>query len=134
MFIDTHTHLFLDNFDPDITEVIARAQEKRVGLMLLPNIDKSTTQRLLHLAFRFPGVCLPMMGLHPGSVKENYIEELDWVYNHLKSQKFIALGEIGMDLYWDKSFRSEQEIVFRKHLEWAKEFIAAAEDYLKRET
>ena len=122
MLIDTHTHLFLDNFDHDIDEVVARALSKGVGMMLLPHIDKETTQRMLNLAFRFPGICLPMMGLHPGSVKENYQEELDWVNSHLKSQKFIALGEIGMDLYWDKTFQKEQEIVFQKHLEWALEY------------
>ncbi len=122
MLIDTHTHLFLDNFDPDIAEVISRAQDIGVSMMLLPHIDRESTQRLLHLAFRYPGICLPMMGLHPGSVKENFTEELEWVETHLKSQKFIALGEIGMDLYWDKTFRSEQEIVFRKHLEWSLEY------------
>jgi len=122
MLIDTHTHLFLDNFDQDIAEVIERAQQKDVRMMLLPHIEKKSTQDLLHLAFRYPGICLPMMGLHPGSVKENYQDELAWVHTNLKNHSFIALGEIGMDLYWDKTFKKEQEIVFRKHLEWAKEY------------
>jgi TatD DNase family protein len=122
MLIDTHTHLFLDNFDEDIDKVIERALQKDVGIMLLPHIDSESTQRMLHLTFRYPGICLPMMGLHPGSVKENYLQELEWVQTNLKSQKFVALGEIGMDFYWDKTLRKEQEIVFRKHLEWAKEY------------
>jgi TatD DNase family protein len=122
MLIDTHTHLFLENFDQDIDAVIQRAREKDVHLMLLPHIDSDTTQRMLHLSFRYPGVCLPMMGLHPGSVKENYKDELDWVQKNLKNQKFVALGEIGMDLYWDKTNQKDQEIVFRKHLEWAAEY------------
>jgi TatD DNase family protein len=122
MLIDTHTHLFLNNFDQDINEVIERAREKGVGMMLLPHIDSETSQRMLHLSFRYPGICLAMMGLHPGSVKENYLQELEWVESNLKNHKFVALGEIGMDLYWDKSYRKEQEIVFRKHLDWAGEY------------
>lgn len=122
MLIDTHTHLYLDNFDEDISEVVERALAKGVKQMLLPHIDKQTTQRLLHLAFRYPEICLPMMGLHPGSVKENFEEELDWVDAKLKEHPYIALGEIGMDLYWDKTFKSEQELGFRRHLEWAKEY------------
>jgi TatD DNase family protein len=122
MLIDTHTHLFLNNFDQDINEVIERSRQKGVSMMLLPHIDSESTQRMLHLSFRYPGICLPMMGLHPGSVKENYHQELEWVQTNLKNQKFVALGEIGMDLYWDKTFRKEQEIVFRKHLDWTREY------------
>jgi TatD DNase family protein len=122
MLIDTHAHLFLENFDPDINEVIERARQKGVEMMLLPHIDSESTERMMHLAFRYPGICLPMMGLHPGSVEENYSEELEWVHDNLKNHKFIALGEIGMDLYWDKTFRKEQEIVFRQQLEWASEY------------
>jgi TatD DNase family protein len=122
MLIDTHTHLFLDNFDQDIAEVVERAQQKGVSMMLLPHIDSESTQRMLHLSFRYPRICIPMMGLHPGSVKENYREELDWVEKNLKNQKFIALGEVGMDLYWDKTFKKEQEFVFRKHMDWARDY------------
>jgi len=122
MLIDTHAHLFLENFDQDIAEVIEHARQKGVEMILLPHIDSESTQAMLHLSFRYPGICFPMMGLHPGSVEENYEDELDQMQKNLKNHKFIALGEIGMDLYWDKTFRQEQEIVFRKHLEWAKEY------------
>ncbi len=122
MLVDTHTHLFLENFDADIDCVLQDAYDQGVEKMLLPHIDSESTTRMLELASRCPGLCIPMMGLHPGSVNEDYRKELDHVESQLKTGLFIALGEIGMDLYWDKTFRKEQEIVFRKHLGWAKEY------------
>lgn len=119
MLVDTHTHLFLENFDADIDCVLQDAYDQGVEKMLLPHIDSESTARMLELASRCPGLCIPMMGLHPGSVKEDYQKELEHVEELLKSHSFIALGEIGMDLYWDKTFRNEQEIVFRTHLKWA---------------
>jgi TatD DNase family protein len=122
MLIDTHSHLYLEDFDDDREEVIHRALESDIKKLLLPNIDAGTIERLSKMVNDYPGICYSMMGLHPGSVKENYEEELDIIYNSLKRGKHIGVGEIGIDLYWDKSFQKEQEVVFEKQLIWAKEF------------
>ena len=122
MLIDTHTHLFLENFDADIDCVLKDAFENGVERMLLPHIDSHSTARMLELASRCPSLCIPMMGLHPGSVKEDYPDELAKVGSFLSSQEFIAIGEIGMDLYWDKTFRKEQELVFRQQMDWSLEY------------
>ena len=118
-FIDTHTHLYLDAFDEDRTEVFKRAQTAGVKYMLLPNIDSSSIARMDDSCRNFPEQCFPMMGLHPGSVKEDYKKELEIVSAALDSKKHIAIGEIGMDLYWDKTFRQQQEEVFRTQIGWA---------------
>lgn len=118
--IDTHSHIFLPEFDSDREEVIFNAKENGVEKILLPNVDDSTTERLMELVSKYPDYCLPMMGLHPTSVKENYKEELEKVENWLVKRKFYAIGEIGIDLYWDKSFEKEQEKAFRYQIELAK--------------
>lgn len=117
--IDTHTHLYLNAFDPDRKEVVERAIEQGIKSMLLPNIDGSSIEELIKLCELFPENCYPMMGLHPTSVKENFDEELDLVEHWLKNEKFIAIGETGIDLYWDKTFIKEQEIAFSRQLELA---------------
>lgn len=119
-FIDTHTHLYLDEFDADRTESISRAKLAGVEIFLLPNIDSLSIEPLLNLADMFPDNCLPMVGLHPTSVKENYQDELQIVESHLKKRKFYAIGEIGIDLYWDKTFLEQQQIAFRHQLKLAK--------------
>ena len=120
--IDTHTHLFAQQFDEDRSEIVNRALEKGVQQMLLPNIDSSSIQPMLNLCTEFPNNCFPMMGLHPCDVKENYLEELVIIEEWLQNEKFVAVGEIGIDLYWDKSTLSIQEDAFRKQVELAKNY------------
>lgn len=120
-FIDTHTHLYSSQFDSDRKEAIEKAISLGVKQFLLPNIDMSSVQGMKELITQFPENCLPMAGLHPCSVKENVEEELAAVEKELKSDTYIAVGEIGMDLYWDKTFIKEQEYAFRKQIAWAKE-------------
>lgn len=117
---DTHTHLYLEEFDGDRKDVIENAMKKNIKRFFLPNIDSSTVNAMLALADAYPGNCFPMMGLHPGSVKENYEAELKLVEAGLAQQKFYAVGEIGIDLYWDKTFIGEQKIAFQKQIELAK--------------
>lgn len=122
LLTDTHTHLYLDQFSEDIEEVIKRALDYKVQRFFFPNIDKSTTGQLLALCEQFPDQCFPMMGLHPCSVNTSYESELAHVYEELKTGKYCAVGEIGIDLYWDKTYSAEQEIAFRKQIEWARVF------------
>lgn len=120
---DTHTHLFANEFDADIAEVIERAINAGVTKCFLPNIDSSSVATMLTLSQKFPNNCFPMMGLHPCSVNKNFREELEIVKSWLfeKNEKFYGVGEIGIDLYWDKTFFEEQKEAFRTQIEWAKE-------------
>ena len=120
--IDTHTHLFAQQFDEDRSEVIHRALEKGVKQMLLPNIDSSSIQPMLNLCAEFPNNCFPMIGIHPCDIKKNYLEELEIIEEWLQNEKFVAVGEIGIDLYWDKNTLSIQEDAFRKQVELAKKY------------
>jgi len=122
VFTDTHTHLYLKEFDGDRDETIQRAINTGVKLMFLPNIDSNTATPMLDLCRKFPSNVFPMMGLHPTDVKENYMEELDKVEKYLINEKFYAIGETGMDLYWDKTFLEEQKISLRAQIEFAKFF------------
>ncbi len=122
MFIDTHTHLYSDEFDTDRTAMIERALAKSVTKFYLPNVDSESINGMLELETQFPNHCFPMMGLHPCSVKETYLQELATVKQWLEKRRFAAIGEIGMDLYWDKTFVSEQEIAFKQQIEWALEY------------
>lgn len=121
MYIDSHTHLYLDAFSDDRDAMVQRAIGAGVTRMLLPNIDSSTTGAMFSMADDYPGICLPMMGLHPTSVKENYREELAMLEAQLDRPGIVAIGETGIDLYWDKSFRQEQEIAFKTQIQWAKD-------------
>jgi len=121
MLIDTHTHLYLDAFDEDRPEMLDRALEAGVSRMFLPNIDSSSVEAMMDLCRARPGVCFPMMGLHPTSVKENYREELVLAEKGLDSPGIIGIGECGIDLYWDRTHIREQEEVFRTQIGWAKE-------------
>ncbi len=116
-FIDTHAHLYLPEFDPDRDEVIGAAMQKGVSKILLPNIDSSSIVPMNDLAARYPGVCYPLMGLHPTSVKENYRDELEKVEYELEHGSYIGIGEIGIDLFWDKSHFKEQCLAFSKQLD-----------------
>jgi TatD DNase family protein len=120
--IDTHTHLYLSDFTADIDEVIKRAGNEGVENFYLPAIDSSETENLLALEKKYPDKCFAMMGLHPCSVKENYKEELNIVYNWLQKRKFAAIGEIGLDFYWDKTFTEQQYKSFQQQIEWAIQF------------
>lgn len=119
--IDTHTHLYSEKFNEDREERIQEAIDAGVKQFFMPNIDSTSIKGMNSLARKFPENCFAMMGLHPCSVNENVEQELLTVEQELKTNKYIAVGEIGMDLYWDKSFQVEQEMAFRKQIEWAKE-------------
>ena len=121
-FIDSHTHLYLDDFKDDIGDVIDRAVSAGVEKFYLPAIDSTETQRLLDLERKFPGKCYAMMGLHPYSVKDNYKEELKTVKEWLGKRNFAAIGEIGLDFYWDKTFTQQQYESFEQQIEWALEY------------
>lgn len=120
--IDTHNHIYLPEFDLDRDEVIQRSLATGVRRIMMPNIDSSSMAPMLDCEQQFPGICLPMMALHPTSVKENFRTELDAVEKALKEQKYYGIGETGIDLYWDKTFLNEQVISFRRHLELAEEY------------
>ncbi|MDL2223788.1 TatD family hydrolase [Bacteroidales bacterium OttesenSCG-928-M06] len=117
--VDTHTHIFSEEFDADVSEVLLRAQEGGVGQFYLPNIDIQSIPRLLSLSDAYPELCFPMMGLHPTSVCQNYLEELAVIRKELAKRKYIAIGEIGIDLYWDKTFLSQQISAFEEQLRWS---------------
>ena len=117
MIVDTHCHLYLDEFKDDIDGVIQRAAAAGVQKFYLPGIDSAEIENMLLLENRFPGKCFAMMGLHPCSVKENYLEELAVVKDWLSKRKFAAVGEIGLDFYWDKTFVKQQYEAFRLQIE-----------------
>lgn len=121
MFTDTHAHLYAKEFEGDRDEMIQRSIDAGVKKMYLPNIDHTSIEGMLDLEKRFEGHCFPMMGLHPCYVKENYKEELKTVKEWLDKRPFCAIGEIGIDLYWDKTFIEEQKEAFRLQINWAKE-------------
>jgi TatD DNase family protein len=122
MFIDTHTHLYSEEFDADRYDRINDAISKSVTKFFMPNVDSSTIEGMLQLEVHFPDQCFPMMGLHPCSVKQNYREELAVIKKWLDTRRFSAIGEIGIDLYWDKTFIKEQELAFREQIYWALEY------------
>ncbi len=119
--IDTHTHLYLPEFDSDRQDVVKKAMEAGVEKMFLPNIDSGTVAGMLKLCKEYPRVMFPMMGLHPGSVKEDYQDELSNIKEHLFKGSYIAIGEIGIDLYWDKTFLSQQMDAFEQQILIARE-------------
>jgi len=116
--IDTHCHLYVDEFKNDVDEVVARAKQKGIEKFYLPAIDSETTEAMLALEKKFPE-CFAMTGLHPCSVKENYGEELKLVERWLNERAFAAVGEIGLDFYWDTTFLSQQYEVFKIQMQWA---------------
>jgi TatD DNase family protein len=122
-FIDTHTHLFASEFNDDIDIVVQNAINNGVSKMLLPNIDSTTTNNMLQLCNKYPQHCFPMIGLHPCSVKKDNIEkEILHVEEMLNKNNFIAIGEIGLDLYWDKSTLSYQKVAFESQIKLAKKY------------
>jgi len=121
-FIDTHTHLFLSDFQTDCSKVIENAFAAGVHTMLLPNIDGSTIEQMMLLCAQYPKNCFPMIGLHPTSVKEDYKKQIDTVRENLSAHKFIAIGEVGIDLYWDQNYFNQQCDAFTIQLEMAHEY------------
>jgi TatD DNase family protein len=119
---DTHTHLYSQEFNEDRTEMIQRAIDAGVSRFFIPAIDSSYTKSMYDLEQEHPDNVFLMMGLHPTYVKENYLEELHHVEEELAKRKFYALGEIGIDLFWDKTFLKEQQIAFRTQIQWAKKY------------
>ena len=102
--IDTHNHIYLPEFDEDRDEVMKRSTDAGVRFIMMPNIDSSSLAPMHEAAERYQGICLPMMGLHPTSVKENYIDELKMVEMLLRKRRYWGIGETGIDLYWDRTW------------------------------
>ena len=123
MLVDSHSHLFLKEFADDLPQVMQRAREAGVTHIFMPNIDSTTIESLLSVCAAYKEFCFPMIGLHPTSVNKNYKKELDIVAGQLASSNgYVAIGEIGLDLYWDKTFLREQLLAFEKQVEWALEY------------
>jgi TatD DNase family protein len=114
--IDTHTHLYLPEFDPDRDEMVKRAVSSGVVKLLMPNIDIDSVDRMLSAADRYNGICIPMIGLHPTSVKEDYREQIEKLESLISDRQFIAIGEIGIDLYWDKTYLEEQVEALKRQI------------------
>lgn len=117
--IDTHNHLYLEEFDPEQEELVNVAKESGIDTLLLPNVDLETIERMHNLCDRFPDFAYPMMGLHPTSVDSNYASTLKEIESYLPQRDYCGIGEIGIDLYWDKTYLKEQKIVFEEQLRWS---------------
>jgi len=120
MFVDTHSHIYSSEFSSDRSEAIANALNSGVSKIILPNIDSSTIKPLLDLTTSYPDLFIPLIGLHPTSVKEDFHKELEIIEYWMNKRKFSGIGEIGIDLYWDKTFINEQLEAFRIQIGWAK--------------
>ena len=120
--IDTHSHIYLSEFETDRETMLQRAEKEGIAKILMPAIDTETHENMLKLEQKHPGICFAMMGVHPCSVKSNYKEELKAARAYLENRPFIAIGEIGLDFYWDKTFVAEQYLAFHEQIEWALEF------------
>lgn len=120
--IDTHSHIYSEEFDADRTEVVRRAKDAGVERIIMPNVDSESLQRMLDTEKQYPNYCYAAIGLHPTSVEEKYRDVLDLVWSELERRKYVAVGEIGLDFYWDKTFIQEQVIAFQTQVEWALEY------------
>jgi len=120
MLIDTHSHIYSEDFNHDIDDVMQRAYDNDVKKIILPNIDSGSIKRLLDLSNSYPHLCFPLMGLHPTSVSADYEEELQAVEYWLDKRRFYGIGEIGIDLYWEQKYVEEQKIAFRHQVKLAK--------------
>ncbi|MCD8309978.1 MAG: TatD family hydrolase [Prevotellaceae bacterium] len=121
--VDSHSHLFLEEFAEDLPAVMARAREAGVTHIFMPNIDSTTIAPMNRVCTEYAGYCFPMVGLHPTSVNERWQEELDIVARELeKPNGYVAIGEIGMDLYWDTTFEAAQRQVLERQLAWALQY------------
>ena len=120
-FIDSHAHIYSNKYDSDRDDVIASCLEKGVKKIYMPNIDVESIDPMLEAEMRYPGVCIPMMGLHPCDVSKGFEKELYVMEDWLNKRPFAAVGEIGIDLYWDKTFFEQQKEALRIQITWAKE-------------
>ncbi len=121
-FIDTHTHLYEEQLNTDEKEMIQRAIDAGVHKMYMPNCDSTTIDGMMRIAAAWPQHCLPMMGLHPVYVKDNYEAELAIVKQWLEKEKFAAIGEIGLDYYWDRTHVAQQKQAFEQQIDWALQY------------
>ncbi|GEA51259.1 TatD family hydrolase [Vibrio inusitatus NBRC 102082] len=119
--IDTHAHIYASEFDLDRDQVVQRALQQGIDRILLPNIDLDSIEPMLSTETKYPDICRSMMGLHPCYVDQNIKQTLQEIESWFDKHNFIAVGEIGIDLYWDKTYRAEQEYAFITQLNWAKE-------------
>lgn len=121
--IDTHSHIYGPEFDDDRADAVARAKDAGVEYILLPNVDKTTIEPMLALCREYPGYCYPMMGLHPTEVNTEYQSVLDEMHALLVApdNPYIAVGEVGLDFYWDDTFRKQQLDAFEQQIEWARD-------------
>ena len=122
IIIDTHCHLYAEEFEGDIADVIKRAKYEGVKKFYLPAIDSTCLEGMLALEKKYPDECIAMMGLHPCYVKENYKDELEIVKQQLAARHFVAIGEIGLDYYWDKTFMEQQQEAFELQMQWALDY------------
>ena len=122
MYIDTHTHIYLKDFDEDRKQIIKECLDSGVNKLLLPNIDKSSIADVIKTCELYKDICYPMVGLHPCYVKDSYEDDLNYLKPIIKTIDTIAIGEIGIDLYWDKSNLENQREAFMTQINWAKEF------------
>ena len=120
--IDTHAHIYLDHFKDDVNEVLERCADAGVVRTYLPNIDHTSIDDMMELEHKYPNQCFAMMGLHPCSVNKDFEKELYLVEEWLGKRKFVGIGEIGTDLYWDKTYWPEQQEALKIQLEWAKKY------------
>lgn len=121
MLIDTHSHIYLEDFKDDIDDVVQNAYNNNIKKIVLPNIDSGSVKRLLDLHQSYPHLCFPLMGLHPTSVDGDYKKELDAVQYWMEKHKFYGIGEIGIDLYWDNTYIEQQKDAFRVQVRLAKQ-------------
>lgn len=117
--IDTHSHIYLDEFDLDRDILIQEAKKSGIDVLLLPNVDLKTVQRMHALCDQYPDFVYPMMGLHPTSVKSDYALDLSLIESYLEKRSYCAIGEIGIDLFWDRTYKKQQIEVFEKQLQWS---------------
>lgn len=121
--IDTHSHLFVEEFESDLAEVVERTRLAGVTKVLMPNIDDMTVDAMLKVCAEYPGYCFPMLGFHPTSVDTDYVSRLQRVKERLTpSHPYVAIGEVGMDLYWEQTFVKEQQRVLDEQVQWALDY------------
>lgn len=129
MIVDTHTHLYTEEFDADRAEAVARARAAGVGCLLMPCIDLPTLPRLTSMCDDYPGLCYPMIGLHPEEVREDWPQVLDAMKTLLDADRceggphhFVGIGEVGLDFYWDVTYKQQQMEVLERQMAWAAEY------------
>lgn len=122
MFIDTHCHIFSEQFDNELDEIVLKAIKSDVKKIIMPNISLQSIDRMKAVAEKFPDVCLPSLAIHPCDVSTQFLTDCAIIKQELKLNKYVAIGETGIDLYWDKSLLNEQKKSFQFHLQLAKEF------------